>query len=89
MVEVTIQLPENIARAFGETDETRSQRLLEDAALEEYRSGRLSHRQVGAMLGMDYWQTEDFLSARGVPLNYSVSDLESDRQALEKYLASK
>jgi predicted HTH domain antitoxin len=89
MVEVTIQLPENIAHAFGETAEAQSQRVLEDAAIEEYRLGRLSHRQVGAMLGMDYWQTEAFLAARGVSLNYSVADLEADRQALDKYVAAK
>src|SRR4051812_22642627 len=58
MVEVTIQLPENIAHAFGETAEAQSQRVLEDAGIEEYRSGTLSLRQVGAMLGMDYRQTE-------------------------------
>ncbi len=60
---------------------------MEDAAIESYRAGRLSHRQFGKMLGMDYWQTETFLKERGVPLNYSAADLESDNATLAKILA--
>jgi predicted HTH domain antitoxin len=60
---------------------------MEDAAIEGYRAGRLSHRQVGEMLELDYWQTEALLKERGVPLNYSVADLEADRVTLDKILA--
>jgi predicted HTH domain antitoxin len=42
---------------------------------------------VGAMLGMDYWQTETFLSERSVPLNYSATDLAADNATLEKILS--
>jgi hypothetical protein len=38
------------------------------------------------MLGLDYWQAEDFLKARGVPLNYSAADLEADHATLAKIL---
>ncbi len=48
---------------------------------------RLSHRQVGEMLGLDYWQAEAFLKGRGVPLNYSAADLEADHATLDKILA--
>jgi hypothetical protein len=41
---------------------------MEDAAVEGYRAGRLSQRQVGATLGLDFWQTEAFLNERAVPL---------------------
>lgn len=33
-------------------------------------------------MGMDYWQVEQFLAARGVPLNYTASDLEADAATL-------
>jgi predicted HTH domain antitoxin len=89
MIEVTIKLPDTLARTFGETPELRSQRLIEDAAIEEYRCGRLSHRQVGEMLGLDYWQTEHFLAARNVSLNYTLGDLEADRAALDEVLGVK
>ncbi len=60
--------------------------VVEDAVIERYRAGRLSHRQVGEALGLNYWQAEAFLKERGVPLNYSVTDLEADAVTLEKIL---
>jgi predicted HTH domain antitoxin len=89
MVEITIKLPESLAEAFGQTTEVRALRLAEDAAIEGYRSGRLSHRQVGEMLGLDYWQTERFLAERKVAINYSVDDLQADRATLDEILPRK
>ncbi|GDY23594.1 hypothetical protein LBMAG56_49410 [Verrucomicrobiota bacterium] len=86
MVEITIKLPDLLASAFGATPEARAQRLTEDAAIEEYRAGRLSQRQVGEMLGLDYWQTEHFLTDRNVALNYSRGDLQADRVTLNEVL---
>ena len=89
MVEVTIKLPDNVARSMGDTSDLRSRRVMEDAAIQEYRAGRLSHRQVGEMLGLDYWQTDHFLAEHKVPLNYMLADLEADRAALDKILGRK
>ena len=89
MVELSIQLPDDVALAFGATREAQGQRVLEDAAVEEYRSGRLSHRQVGEALGLDYWKTEEFLSSRGVSLSYNLEDLEQDRATLEAIIPKK
>lgn len=86
MVEVTIQLPDTLASTFGGTSEARTRRVAEDAAIEEYRAGRLSQRQVGEMLGLDYWQTERLLSERYVPLNYSADDLQADQATLDEVL---
>jgi predicted HTH domain antitoxin len=86
MAEVIIKLPDALAGIFGATAEARSRRLAEDAAIEEYRAGRLSQRQVGEMLGLDYWQTERFLAGRGVVLNYSPADLQADRATLDELL---
>ena len=82
MVEVTIKLPDALARSLGETPDVRARRVLENAAIEEYRTGRLSQRQVGEVLSLDYWQTERFLTEHKVPLNYSLADLEADRATL-------
>ena len=89
MVEITVKLPENVARTFGETPEDMGRHLLENAAIEEYRAGRLSHRQVGEMLGLDYWQAERFLTEHHVPLNHSMADLEADRATLERIVGGK
>ena len=86
-MQVTVELPDQVARQWGETPDAVGRHVLEDAAIEGYRAGRLAQRQVGAMLGLDYWQTEAFLKERGVPLNYSAADLEADHVTLDKILA--
>jgi predicted HTH domain antitoxin len=86
-MQVTVELPDEVARQWGETPDAVGRHVMEDAAIEGYRAGRLSHRQVGAMLGLDYWQTETFLKKRGVPVNYSAADLVADNATLAKILA--
>ena len=86
-MQVTLKLPDQVARQWGETPDAVGRHVMEDAAIEGYRAGRLSHRQVGELLGLDYWQAEAFLKGRGVPLNYSVADLEADKATLDKILA--
>ncbi len=86
MTAFTIELPDRLALDFGETAAARSRRVLECFAIHEYRCGRLSHRQVGEVLGMDRWQTDSFLCERKVPLNYSIEDLEADRATLARIM---
>ena len=73
-MQVTVEMPDQVARQWGETPDAVGRHVMEDAAIEGYRAGRLTQRQVGAMLGLDYWQTETFLNQRAVPLNYSAAD---------------
>jgi predicted HTH domain antitoxin len=86
LMHVTMELPDQVAHQLGETPAAVARHVLEYAAVESYRAGRLSHRQLGQLLGLDYWQTEDFLRERNVPLNYSDTDLEADCAALDKIL---
>ena len=86
-MQVTVEMPDQVARQWGETPDMVGRHVMEDAAVEGYRAGRLTQRQVGAMLGLDYWQTEAFLNQRLVPLNYSAADLAADNATLEKILA--
>jgi predicted HTH domain antitoxin len=86
-MQVTVELPDQVARQWGETPDAVGRHVLEDVAIEGYRTGRLSHRQAGQMLGLDYWQTETFLKEKGVPLNYTAADLEADNATLAGILA--
>jgi len=81
-----MEMPDQVARQWGESPAAVSRHILEDAAVEGYRAGRLTQRQVGAMLGLDYWQTETFLNERAVPLNYSAADVAADHATLEKII---
>jgi predicted HTH domain antitoxin len=83
-MEIKVELPDQVARQWGDSPDTVGRSVLEDAAIERYREGRLSHRQIGDLLGLDYWQTESLLQQRGVPLNYSPADLDADRATLDK-----
>ena len=86
-MQVTMEMPDQVARQWGETPAAVSRHVMEDAAIEGYRAGRLTQRQVGAMLRLDYWQTETFLNEHAVPLNYSAADLAADHVTLEKIIA--
>jgi len=86
-MQVTVKMPDQLARQWGDTPDAVGRHVMEDAAIEGYRAGRGSHRQVGELLRLDYWQTEAFLKERGVPVNYSAADLEADNATLDKILA--
>lgn len=83
-MEVTIRVPEDVARIISADPVDLERQILEATALEEYRSGKLSHGQVGRMLGMDRFQVDAFLKEHGVPLNYTLEDLEEDRRTLDE-----
>ena len=85
-MQITVELPDQVARQLGTTPESVGRHVIEYTAIEGYRAGRLSQRQVGEILGLDYWQTEDFLRENAVPLNYSAADLEADIATLKKIL---
>jgi predicted HTH domain antitoxin len=82
MVEIMVHLPEDVAGRFGNTPETAARQLLESAAVEGYRSQRLSRGQVREMLGLSWQETEDFLGEHGCVRHYTLSDLDEDRQTL-------
>ncbi len=85
-MQVTIDLPESIAEQLGSKTEI-SRQLLEAYAAESYRSEKLSRHQVGQLLGLDRWQTEEFLATRNAQRPYTLADWEIDRRSLEKQAA--
>lgn len=83
---VTVDLPESIAEQLGSETEI-SRQLLEAYAAEGYRCEKLSRYQVGQLLGLDRWQTEEFLAAHDALRPYTLADWEIDRRSLEKQAA--
>ena len=49
---------------------------------------RFSLRRMGEVAGVggDYWAADAFRSLHGVPLNYSVEDVESDSRVAETFI---
>lgn len=83
-MEITINLPEDIAKVFLANGEDIEREVLEATAIEGYRTGRLSHGQVGRMLSLSRFEVDSFFKLHEVPLNYSFDDLEEDRRTLDK-----
>lgn len=88
-MEITISIPEDVAKLIGADGVDIEQQVLQATALEEYRSGKLSHGQVGKMLGMNRFQVDAFLKKHNVPLNYTLHDLEEDRRTLDELALKK
>ncbi len=80
-MQVTIQLPDEIAQQMGAQGDLPRQ-VVEALAAEGYRSRRLSRQQVGRLLELDYWQTEEFLTQHQAKRPYELADLEIDRKSL-------
>ena len=83
---LTISIPDDFADVLGASAEERERRAREALALDLYREGKISLRRMGELAGVggDYWAAENFRALHKAPLNYSVEDLEADRQAAER-----
>jgi hypothetical protein len=82
-MQVTIQLPDEIATQLGAAGEIPRQ-ALEALAAEAYRTQKLSRNQVSRLLGLDYWETEEFFTHHEAKRPYTAADLYIDRQSLDK-----
>lgn len=85
-VTVTVRIPAEVAPHFGSNPETIGRRLLEQAAVEGYRSHQLSRSQVARLLGNDWAETEEFLAQHHCDRHYDLQDLAEDRQTLDTLL---
>jgi len=80
-MQVIVQLPDEFAAHFGQKKDVPRQ-FLESFAAEAYRTHEFSRRQVSQLLGLDYWQTEEFLAKHEAKRPYTLTDLEIDRRSL-------
>lgn len=80
-MEVTVELPDDIASHLGEVSQMPRQ-MLEAFAAEAYRAHRISRHQLSQLLALDYWQTEEFLTRHQARRPFTLLDLQVDRQSL-------
>jgi predicted nucleic acid-binding protein/predicted HTH domain antitoxin len=79
-MEVTLHIPDDIAKRLSAAGGDVSRRALEALALEGYREHALTLYQVSEMLGLSRVETEDFLGQHHIPLAV-IDDAELDREA--------
>ncbi len=83
-MEITIRIPDELARALADAGGDLSRRTVEALAVDGYRRGSLSQLQVGQLLGFSRIETEDFL-ARHVDLyDFEPGELDREARVLEK-----
>ena len=79
-MEVTLHIPDEIAKQLSAAGGDVSRRALEAIALEGYRDQTLTLYQVSEMLGLSRVETEDFLGQHHVPLAV-ITEGDLDREA--------
>ncbi|MGB8521879.1 MAG: UPF0175 family protein [Candidatus Acidiferrales bacterium] len=79
-MEVTLRIPDEIAKRLSAAGGDVSRRALEALALEGYREQTLTLLQISEMLGLSRVETEDFLGQHHVPLAV-IEEADLDREA--------
>ncbi|MDB6022899.1 MAG: hypothetical protein JWQ04_2756 [Pedosphaera sp.] len=60
---IEISLPDALVEALGATAGELPRKTLEALVAQSYRAGKISHAQVGELLGFDRWRTDAFLKS--------------------------
>jgi hypothetical protein len=86
-VQITLEVPEDIARGLTAKWKDLVRAVLESVALEAYRSRALTFAQVHRLLGFETrMQVDAFLKAHEI-YDYTAADFERDRETLRELRA--
>jgi hypothetical protein len=85
-MQVTLEIPDEVARRLAPNGQDPVRATLEAVAIEGYRSGALTSRQTRLLLGFETrYELDGFLKAHHVwDHAYGVEDLEQDRQTWQQ-----
>jgi hypothetical protein len=82
--EITVRLPDDLARRLGTGGEV-ERRVLEALALDEFKLGHLTKPELRRLLGFaTRAKLDEFLTAHEVFGTYTPEDLERDRRDLQR-----
>jgi predicted HTH domain antitoxin len=84
---ITIQLPPELEQELRRQTPDLDDRVREQFLISEYQEGRLSTADIAEVLAFETrHQAQQWLASRGVPINYTLADLEQDRETLDDLL---
>ena len=87
-MQITIEIPDEIAQRLDLAWGSLSRRLLEMLVVDAYRCGEISTAEVRRILQLPTrLETDAFLKKMGVYLNYDEAELEQDLQTLKEFRA--
>ncbi len=84
-MEVTVQIPDDIASLMTDGTTDLSRRALEALAAEEYRQGHLHKPDLRRLFGFETsYEIDGFLKSHNVYDEYTMEDLEREVEALKR-----
>ena len=84
-MELTVQIPDDLARSMSASGGDLSRRALEALALEEFKSGHIIKPQLRRLLGFGTrYRLDGFLKAHDVYEDYTLQDLEQELEGLRR-----
>ena len=87
-MQITVEIPDEIAERLEQTRGSLSRRLLEIIIADAYQCGKVNTAEVRQILNLpSRLETHAFLKRMGVYLNYDEAELEQDLQTLQEFRA--
>jgi predicted HTH domain antitoxin len=84
-MEITVNIPDDIAQRLEQGEAALSRRLLEFIVADAYRSGKVTTAEVGQLLQLpNRMAVHAFLRQMGTYLNYDEGELEADLETLQE-----
>jgi hypothetical protein len=84
-MDVTVQIPDDIAARLCAAGSDLSRGALEGLALEEYKKERITKAELRRLLGFGTrYELDGFLKAHEVWINYTVEDAHRDAATLQR-----
>lgn len=84
-MELTVQIPDELANRLGAPESELSRRALEAFALGEFTGGRITKPELRELLGLGTrYELDGFLKSHGVYEDYTIADFEQEREALKQ-----
>ena len=84
-MELTVQIPDDVARSMSASGGDLARRALEALAIEEFKSGHITKPELRRLLGFGTrYRLDGFLKSHNVYEDYTMEDFEQDRDALKQ-----
>jgi Uncharacterised protein family (UPF0175) len=84
-MELTVQIPDDLASRMSASGGDLSRRALEALALEEFKSGHITKPELRRLLGFGTrYRLDGFLKSHDVYEDYTLEDFDQDRDALKQ-----
>ena len=84
-MDLTVQIPDDLASRMNASGGDLSRRALEALALEEFKSGHITKPELRRLLGFGTrYQLDGFLKSHEVYEDYTLEDFDQDRDALKQ-----